>query len=1142
MKRTLLSTLVITSTLGLSTNVLALSMGELELKSTLNQPLQAEIELTNIDDLTEWEIKPSLASDGDFDRAGVEKVFFLSDIDFEIKGNRIVLTSDKSVTEPFLNFLVQVNWPSGRVLREYTLLLDPPVFDDQIQPLAAQSVPQRTNTQRTNNSQSAAVVKAQPKTQSRWEAEDAAEGTYKVQRDDTLWEIAIKTRPSRQVSPQQMMLAIQDSNPAAFINGNINRLKTHQVLRIPNQQQMAARNDSQAVNEVLRQNRELKTAGAQIDATANAAQTNKAEQSTNGGELKLVAESTKVADSAGASGDVESGVAGNGPQSATSEELTIALESLDSSKLENNDLKERLASLEEQIATLQRLVSLKNDQLASIQALDLQKESQSSVAQAEIAQAATEEASADLNAAQVEGESTTDFSEVTTDEIVEAGADTEDFNYAENETVVDTQEIAKIDPALAAAQVQQQAEDRYKPKGLFAEMMAKPALVGGIAGGFALLLALIGLGIKKRRAQKEGEIEDPALAGFDENFEFPNEGLDDASLDAFELDDNDKLVTDSNELNDDLLEGIGGSSEDATASDLDNDSADSETVAQTADIIGEAEIYIAYGRFDQAADLLKNSIELEPSRIDLRTKLLEVYLETDDATSFAEAELELNSLGDIEANEKAVAMRNRLTSPITGDIDSLDAEEPSFEETEIDLSSLADEDDDFSDGIDFEAALDLSDTEDANDDFAASLDDADQSDSDLNVENDSISFETDTVAGEEFDLDFSLGEDDAIPVVDEVADEVAEKDEALDMLSLEEVPTLDVDIDSVDNLDGLESLEALEGLDSLEGLDGLEELEGLDELENFDGLDGLGDLDNLNDFGLSEETAESSLDTLEELEGLDEIPTLESDDSDLNDIPTLVDNSSADFDLTESEEIAATDDANDVEVLVEDNSIVDLAAMANTDAAEENDALSTLLDSDDIIEDLPDFDLGETGFESDSSDDDLESLEAELTDLTEAEPETAENFDTDIADLESDLGEASEFDLDSLADDSFAGSSEFDLNELEDLPDFSAESTDLEEDKTEDAVVASTPEFNSDLVIGGESAGSQDIDLEQLAASEDEFDFLAGTDECATKLDLARAYLDMEDSEGAKELLQEVVAEGSDQQKHDARALMDSIG
>ena len=219
MKRTLLSTLVITSTLGLSSNVFALGMGELELKSTLNQPLQAEIVLTNIDDLTEWEIKPSLASDGDFDRAGVEKVFFLSDIDFEVKGNRIILSSDKSVTEPFLNFLVQVNWPSGRILREYTLLLDPPVFDEQIQPLTALDIPRRVESQQ--------VTAAETQSVNRWESEVAAPGTYKVQKNDTLWEIAINTRPNRQVSPQQMMLAIQDSNPGAFIGGNINRRKTH---------------------------------------------------------------------------------------------------------------------------------------------------------------------------------------------------------------------------------------------------------------------------------------------------------------------------------------------------------------------------------------------------------------------------------------------------------------------------------------------------------------------------------------------------------------------------------------------------------------------------------------------------------------------------------------------------------------------------------------------------------------------------------------------------------------------------------------------------------------------------------------------------------------------------------------------------
>jgi pilus assembly protein FimV len=642
MKRTLLSTLVITSTLGLSANVFALGMGELELKSTLNQPLQAEIKLSNIDDLTEWEIKPSLASDGDFDRAGVEKVFFLSDIDFEIKGNRIVLTSDKSVTEPFLNFLVQVNWPSGRVLREYTLLLDPPVFDDAIQPLAAKQTSQRVETQTV----ATAPVKA-AKTPNTWQSEAAAPGTYKVQKDDTLWEIAINTRPNRQVSPQQMMLAIQDSNPGAFINGNINRLKTHKVLRIPTQQQMAARNDSQAVNEVLRQNRELRTAGAQIDATANAGETNKAEQLSGGGELKLLSKQSQVAESSGAGGDIERGEAGNGRQEGIQNDLAIALETLDTSTLENNDLKERLASLEEQIATLQRLVSLKDDQLASIQTIDLQKEAQLESVPEDFTE--TDDTGITENLADADAALAADMNTLD-DDAVEGNA--EDFNYDGAVVEPEAEVEAEIDPALVAAQMQQQAEDRYKPKGFVAEMLAKPALAGGIAGGILLLLGLIGLGIKKRRDAKEGDIEDPELAGFDENFEFSEGDLDESSLDDFEFDENDSASAD-NELNDDLLEGIGSEDDDLEIETTD-------TVAQTSDVIGEAEIYIAYGRFDQAADLLKNSIEQEPSRIDLRVKLLEVYLETDDATSFAETELDLNSIGDLEANEKAVAMRSRV--------------------------------------------------------------------------------------------------------------------------------------------------------------------------------------------------------------------------------------------------------------------------------------------------------------------------------------------------------------------------------------------------------------------------------------------------------------------------------------------------
>jgi pilus assembly protein FimV len=190
-----------------------------------------------------------------------------------------------------------------------------------------------------------------------------------------------------------------------------------------------------------------------------------------------------------------------------------------------------------------------------------------------------------------------------------------------------------------------------------------------------------------------------------------------------------------------------------------------------------------------------------------------------------------------------------------------------------------------------------------------------------------------------------------------------------------------------------------------------------------------------------------------------------------------------------------------------------LASVA--DSSDDLADLESLLDSDDAagseagLPDL-DFDLEETGFAGqDELVDDLQSLEAELDDLTTAEEIPA--VETPVAE-EAPIAE--------VLDETANFSSEFDLDELEDLPDFTAETA----------------------AADVESGADQEIDLEKLAASDNEFDFLAGTDECATKLDLARAYLDMEDLDGAKELLQEVVAEGNDQQKTDARSLMDSIG
>ena len=108
----------------------ALGLGEITLHSALNQPLRADIALVDAAGLEEGELSVSLATADEFSRAGIERVFFLNDLKFTpiLRGNRslIRVSSNKAVDEPFLNFLVQLNQPNGRVLREYTVLIDPP--------------------------------------------------------------------------------------------------------------------------------------------------------------------------------------------------------------------------------------------------------------------------------------------------------------------------------------------------------------------------------------------------------------------------------------------------------------------------------------------------------------------------------------------------------------------------------------------------------------------------------------------------------------------------------------------------------------------------------------------------------------------------------------------------------------------------------------------------------------------------------------------------------------------------------------------------------------------------------------------------------------------------------------------------------
>ncbi|MFQ3231098.1 MAG: pilus assembly protein FimV, partial [Reinekea sp.] len=234
-----------------------LGLGDIKVNSNLNDPLEAEIKIIQLQGLTSGEILPTLASNDDFRRAGVERNFFLSNIQFRVKETAsgdvfVTMTTKQVVREPFLNFLVEVNWPGGRLLKEYTILLDPPVFDTglAVDALVVEGLTSNTDIVTTtvieNTVTQDTVTVAQP-VQPR--DDNLPAGEYRVKRNDTLWEIAMKVPGRSGYSPQQVMLAIQDLNSEAFLNSNINRVKAGSVLTLPDASQMALRSAQEAGDE-----------------------------------------------------------------------------------------------------------------------------------------------------------------------------------------------------------------------------------------------------------------------------------------------------------------------------------------------------------------------------------------------------------------------------------------------------------------------------------------------------------------------------------------------------------------------------------------------------------------------------------------------------------------------------------------------------------------------------------------------------------------------------------------------------------------------------------------------------------------------------------------------------------------------------
>lgn len=368
-KETMLGKIVVILTMLLSsmvTQLYALELGTVTVESSLNQPLRVQIELLQLGDARLQDIRMQVASNDDFERFNIERAGFLSNVRFSIEtspqGNVVILTTSQIVREPYLSFILETRWPNGHVLSEHTILLNLPVFDDQRsnvevrQPISDGQIV--TQLKPANVPIATTSTLAEPEIQ---EAE-----TFEIAANSTLSGIALELRPNSSVTMQQTMLAIQQLNPEAFARGNINRLRSGKVLRIPTLEEIEAIDARDAVGEVARQNRDFADTDVQpLAAPSDATPTQEDEPQ---GQLSVVS-SDNVIDATRGSSELDD--AENETLDQRIAELETQLvqrqEEADRVRIEREEFDSRMQYLEQQVADVQEIIRLQDIQLAQLQ-------------------------------------------------------------------------------------------------------------------------------------------------------------------------------------------------------------------------------------------------------------------------------------------------------------------------------------------------------------------------------------------------------------------------------------------------------------------------------------------------------------------------------------------------------------------------------------------------------------------------------------------------------------------------------------------------------------------------------------------------------------------------------------------------------
>lgn len=384
MKQTKLQLSLAVSLALASGPLLALGLGQIEVKSRLSQPLLAEIPIASANPAELASLSVALASPDAFARVGLDRPLFLSaNLEFSVGRNErgedvIRVSTAKPVDDPFVSFLIEADWGSGKLVREFSVLLDPPYLAPSprapVRPARVDAAPATVPSSVAPPPPPASV--SAPARQTPLAAPVAptigsaalsqvSNGQFgPVARGQTLSEIASSLRPAG-VGLNQMMVALLRANAGAFINGNINQLKRGAILRIPTADELASLSAADATAIVREQTEawqgEREPQLQPIDSIAATPSAPARSKPAADGRLSIVPPAGAQARAS------QSGASAGGEGAELRSALSDARENLAARDGEIKELRSRVTDLEKLRDSNNKLVALKDSELAALQ-------------------------------------------------------------------------------------------------------------------------------------------------------------------------------------------------------------------------------------------------------------------------------------------------------------------------------------------------------------------------------------------------------------------------------------------------------------------------------------------------------------------------------------------------------------------------------------------------------------------------------------------------------------------------------------------------------------------------------------------------------------------------------------------------------